>query len=223
MQHLLAAYRRNDITFVRGEGSFLYDLDGNKYLDFATGIAVNGLGHNNQYLNDKLKEQIDKLWHCSNLFRNPEQEKYAKRLCEISFANRVFFCSSGLEANEAAVKIIRKFHHDHHHFEKDTITVLEHGFHGRSIAMLSACSNAKNSHDGFHPLVKGFHSSGKSIEELIESINERTQAVMFELVQSEGGVHILSKKIKSCTKFKNCAVNNQKLYIFSLKIVYNSQ
>jgi len=195
MQHLLSAYKRNNVVFVKGEGCFLYDIDGNKYLDFASGIAVNGLGHNNAHLNEKLKEQIDKLWHCSNLFRNLEQERYAQRLCEISFADRVFFCSSGLEANETAVKIIRKFHHERQNAEKEYILTLNNGFHGRSIAMLSACANNHNIHEGFQPLVKGFKACGKSVEELVESINETTQAVMFELVQSEGGVHILTKAV----------------------------
>ena len=92
MQHLLSAYRRNDLVITRGEGCFLYDVDGNEYLDFATGIAVNALGHNNHYINEKLKQQIDKLWHCSNIFRNDVQEKYAKMLCEVSCTEKVFFC-----------------------------------------------------------------------------------------------------------------------------------
>ena len=207
MQHLVSAYKRNNLFIVRGEGSFLFDDSGNKYLDFATGIAVNGLGHGNKYINDKLKEQIDRLWHCSNLFRIEGQENYAQRLCDISFADRVFFCSSGLEANEAAVKFIRKYHHDNHHFEKDEIIVFNDGFHGRSIAMLSACSQTKAAHEGFYPLVKGFKSIAKTMDEIEESINEKTLAVMFELVQSEGGVHAFPQKfvdkiVSLCKKHK---------------------
>jgi len=207
MQHLLPAYRRNDLIIAKGEGCFLYDEEGGRYLDFATGIAVNALGHNNQYINEKLKQQVDKLWHCSNLFRNDVQEEYARKLCEISFADRVFFCSSGLEANEAAVKIIRKYHHQRQNIGKEYVLTLDQGFHGRSIAMLSACANNSKMHEGFYPMNKGFKACGSSVEELVESINETTQAVMFELIQSEGGVNIISrpaleKIVSLCKKFE---------------------
>lgn len=193
MQHLLSAYKRNNLVISKGDGCFLYDSEGKRYLDFATGIAVNALGHNNSFLNEALKSQVDKLWHCSNLFRSEVQEKYARRLCEISFADRVFFCSSGLEANETAVKIIRKFHYQRQNIGKEYVLTLNNGFHGRSIAMLSACAANLKLHEGFLPLVKGFKSCQARVEELIESINETTSAVMFELVQSEGGVNIISK------------------------------
>jgi len=207
MQHLLSAYKRNNLVITHGDGCFLYDDKGERYLDFATGIAVNALGHNNEYINSKLKLQIDRLWQCSNLFRNNTQEEYAKKLCEISFADRVFFCSSGLEANESAVKIIRKFHYQRQNIGKNYILTLNNGFHGRSIAMLSACANNTKLHEGFAPLTDGFKSCVASEEELIESINESTQAVMFELVQSEGGVHIISRRaldkiVSLCKKFE---------------------
>ena len=109
MSNILPTYPRSSLTFAYGKGSYLYDINGEKYLDFGAGIAVNSLGYAHPYLNRKLKEQSEKLWHVSNVYQIPEQEKLAERLCKISFADYVFFCNSGTESIEAAIKIARRY------------------------------------------------------------------------------------------------------------------
>ena len=112
MSNVLPTYPRSELDFTHGKGSYLFSKSGDKYLDFGTGIAVNSLGYSHPYLNNKLKEQIDKLWHLSNVYQIPQQELLAKRLCEISFAKYVFFCNSGTEAVEASIKIARRFFYE---------------------------------------------------------------------------------------------------------------
>ena len=109
MTNILPTYPRSNLEFTHGKGCYLYSLDGNEYLDFGSGIAVNSLGYSHEYLNNKLLEQSEKLWHVSNIYQIPQQEKLAKRLCEISFADYAFFCNSGTEAVEASIKIARRY------------------------------------------------------------------------------------------------------------------
>ena len=111
MTNILPTYPRSNLAFTHGEGCYLYSSDGNKYLDFGSGIAVNSLGYSNDYLNKKLIEQSEKLWHVSNIYQIPEQERLAKRLCDVSFADYAFFCNSGTEAVEASIKIARRYFH----------------------------------------------------------------------------------------------------------------
>ena len=110
MNNVLPTYPRTNLNFTHGEGSYLYEVNGDQYLDFGTGIAVNSLGYSHKYLNDKLKDQIDKLWHLSNVYQIPQQDMLAKRLCELCFADYVFFCNSGAEAVEASIKIARRYY-----------------------------------------------------------------------------------------------------------------
>ena len=114
MNNVLPTYPRTNLNFTHGEGSYLFEVNGDQYLDFGTGIAVNSLGYSHKYLNDKLKDQIDKLWHLSNVYQIPQQDMLAKRLCELCFADYVFFCNSGAEAVEASIKIARRFYFNKH-------------------------------------------------------------------------------------------------------------
>jgi len=154
MPHVMNTYGRLPIALSHGQGCWLWDTQGRKYLDGLGGIAVNTLGHAHPKLVPALQEQIGKLIHSSNYYEVPLQEQLAERLCEISGLESVFFCSTGLEANEAALKIARKYGHDRG-IERPEIIVYEGAFHGRSIATLSATANPKIQ-AGFAPLVEGF-------------------------------------------------------------------
>lgn len=185
-------YRRCDTVMVRGEGAYLFDSKGKQYLDFATGIAVNALGHNHPHLNKALKSQADEMWLCSNLFRNEQLERFSQRLVGASFAASAFFCSSGTEAVEAAIKFIR-----YTHFAKETgrnrIITFKNGFHGRTMAAISAGGNAI-AREGFGPLLDGFDSvEWENLEAVEAAITEQTAAIMLEPVQGEGGVNVASQ------------------------------
>src|SRR5579883_1563200 len=127
---VMPVYRRSELVMVHGEGCYLFDEAGKRYLDFATGIAVNALGHCHPHLVRALKDQAGQLWHCSNLYRIPLQEKLAARLVEATFADTVFFCSSGAEAVECGLKMIRRYHHASHMPERHRVVTFEGGFHG---------------------------------------------------------------------------------------------
>jgi len=188
MTNVLPTYPRSNLEFTHGLGSYLYTKSGEKFLDFGTGIAVNSLGYSNPYLNDKLKEQIDKLWHLSNVYQIPEQEKLAKRLCDNSFADYVFFCNSGTEAIEASIKIARRYFHDtKNSSNKKEILSFSGSFHGRTIGALAAGGPDKLS--SFNTTVNDF----KFLEfgdhqQLQNSISKKTAAVIIEPIQGEGGV-----------------------------------
>lgn len=176
-------YNRYPIEFVKGDGVNLFDSNGDKYMDLLSGIAVTGLGHKNNKLVNAAVDQIDKLWHVSNLFTSTPQEKLAQKLCSKSGMNRAFFCNSGTEANEAAIKFARKYGNG-----KSTIITTDGGFHGRTMGSLAASAQEKL-WDGFHPLTPGFVSVPfNNIEAITNSIDNNTIGVMLEPVQGENGI-----------------------------------
>ena len=189
---LLPTYARADIAFDRGEGAYLYSTDGKKYLDFASGIAVTGLGHAHPHLVAALTEQAKKLWHCSNLFQIPGQQRLGERLVENSFADTVFFGNSGAEALECAIKMVRKYHDTAGNPGKYRVIGCHGSFHGRTLATLAAAGNEKYL-KGFDPVVDGFdHVAFENLNELRAAITEETAAILVEPVQGEGGVRAAS-------------------------------
>ena len=188
--HVMHTYGRLPMAMSHGQGCWVWDTDGKKYLDGLGGIAVNTLGHAHPKLVPALQEQIGRLIHTSNYYGAPLQEKLAAKLCELSGMSRVFFCNSGLEANEAALKIARKFGHDKG-IERPEVIVYEKAFHGRSIATLSATANPKIQ-AGFGPLVEGFVRVPLNDVSAIESAaseHPNIVAVFLEVIQGEGGVN----------------------------------
>lgn len=188
--HTMNTYARLPIAMERGQGVRVWDVNGKSYLDGLGGIAVNTLGHNHPKLVPALQDQIAKIIHSSNYYHVPNAEVLAKKLTELSHMTNVFFCSTGLEANEAALKLARKFGHDKG-IDKPEIVVYEHAFHGRSIATLSATGNPKVQ-KGFEPLVEGFiRVPLNDIEALKKATegNPNVVAVFFETIQGEGGIH----------------------------------
>jgi acetylornithine aminotransferase len=184
-------YGRQPITFTHGEGVWLFDAEGNKYLDALAGVAVNGLGHAHPKLVKAISEQAAKLIHVSNIYHIAEQEALADKLAEISGMDKVFFCNSGCEANEAAIKLARLYGHNKG-IEAPEIIVMERSFHGRTMATLSATGNRK-AQAGFEPLVSGFIRVPYDDIEAVKTIASRKNnvvAVLVEPVQGEGGVHI---------------------------------
>ena len=185
--YLLPVYRRSDVKMMRGDGVYLYDDMGKEYLDFASGIATNSLGHNHPAMIAALNSQAGQLWHCSNMFRNQPLEDFARALCDACFADKVFFCSSGTEAVEAAIKIIRRYHYVKGN-NRPLIIAADGAFHGRTTGALAACSNA-TSKQGFEPLMNGFaHVPFNDIEAIYALDNTQVAAIMLETVQGEGGV-----------------------------------
>lgn len=190
--HVMNTYGRVPIALSHGQGCRVWDINGKEYLDALAGIAVNTLGHNHPRLVPALQDQIAKLIHTSNYYHVPGQEQLAKKLAELSGMTNAFFCSTGLEANEAALKLARKFGHDKG-IEKPQIVVYEKAFHGRSIATLSATGNEKVQ-KGFGPLVEGFiRVPLNDIEALREATagNPNVVAVFFETIQGEGGINAM--------------------------------
>ncbi|RYF34887.1 MAG: aspartate aminotransferase family protein [Comamonadaceae bacterium] len=188
--HVMNTYGRLPIALSHGQGCRVWDTNGKAYLDGLGGIAVNTLGHNHPELVPALQDQLTKLIHSSNYYHVPGQEKLAAKLVELSGMTNVFFCSTGLEANEAALKLARKFGHDKG-IERPEIVVYQHAFHGRSIATLSATGNPKIQ-AGFGPLVEGFiRVPLNDIEALKKATegNPNVVAVFFETIQGEGGIH----------------------------------
>ncbi|MDF2095716.1 aspartate aminotransferase family protein [Aquibaculum arenosum] len=185
---LMRNYARADLAFERGEGAWLYTEDGRRFLDFTAGIAVCSLGHAHPHLVQALQEQAAKLWHTSNLFRIPQGEKLAARLAERSFAERVFFCNSGVEAFEAAAKIVRKHFADRGEPKRHRIIACSGSFHGRSLAAIAASGNAKYL-EGFGPAAPGYDQVpfGAS-NELRNAITDETAAILVEPIQGEGGI-----------------------------------
>jgi acetylornithine aminotransferase len=191
--HVMNTYGRLPIALSHGQGCRVWDVNGKSYLDALGGIAVNTLGHNHPELVPALQDQIGKLIHCSNYYHVPLQETLAAKLVELSGLENVFFCSTGLEANEAALKLARKFGHDKG-IARPEVVVYEKAFHGRSIATLSATGNPKVQ-AGFGPLVEGFIRVPLNNIEAIKAAtanNPNVVAVFFEAIQGEGGVHPIS-------------------------------
>jgi len=191
MSHVMNTYARQPVAFVKGQGVWLWDEAGKKYLDALAGIAVNTLGHNHPRLVHALTEQIGRIIHSSNLFRIPLQEAAADRIAEITGLGEVFFCNSGLEANEAAIKIARKYGHDRGVAEP-AIIVMEKAFHGRSLATLSATGSRKVQ-AGFEPLVQGFVRVPLNDLDAVRQVaahNKNVVAVFIEPIQGEGGINV---------------------------------
>jgi len=186
--HMLPVFARADVAFERGEGPWLIATDGERYLDFTSGVAVNALGHAHPHLVAALQEQAAKLWHVSNLFTIPEGERLAGRLCDASFADVVFFCNSGAEAMEAAIKTARKFQAASGHPERYRLITFEGAFHGRTLATLAAGGQQKYL-EGFGPRVEGFDQVPLGdIEAVKKAIGPETAGIIIEPWQGEGGV-----------------------------------
>jgi acetylornithine/N-succinyldiaminopimelate aminotransferase len=184
----MPVYSRADIQFERGQGAYLFDTEGRKYLDFASGIAVTSLGHCHPTLVAALTEQGNKLWHTSNLFRVPGQEKLAARLTGLTFADTVFFTNSGVEAWECGVKLIRKHFYSKGQPEKNRIIVIEGAFHGRTMGAISA-SKAEKMVKGFGPLLEGFDQVAfGNLNELRAAVTPQTAAINIEPILGEGGI-----------------------------------
>ncbi len=190
MPHLMNTYGRLPIALTHGRGCWVWDEQGRKYLDALAGIAVNTLGHAHPKLVPALQEQVGRLIHCSNYYEVPLQEQLAERLCALSGLTKAFFCSTGLEANEAALKIARKYGHDRG-VERPEIVVYDNAFHGRSIATLSATANPKVQ-AGFGPLVEGFVRvplNDLAALERVAAERPNVVAVFLETIQGEGGIN----------------------------------
>ena len=189
---VLPSYSRAKLSFVKGEGSWLVEADGRRFLDFASGIAVMALGHGHPALVAALTEQASKLWHTSNLYTVPEQEALARRLVEHTFADTVFFCNSGTEATELAVKMARKYRYESEHPERTTILTFEGAFHGRSIAAISAAGSEKLT-KGFGPLLPGFRQLPFGDHDALRAAAAEPDvgAIMVEPVQGESGIRPL--------------------------------
>jgi len=185
---LLPTYARAPIALERGEGAWAITADGTRYLDFGAGIAVNSLGHAHPHLVEALTQQAQRIWHTSNLYTMPDGEKLARRLCEATFAERVFFTNSGAEANECAIKMARKYHAAKGHPERYRIVTFEGAFHGRTLATIAAGGQQKYI-DGFGPKVDGFDQVPFDDEAALKAaIGPETAALMIEPIQGEGGL-----------------------------------
>jgi acetylornithine/N-succinyldiaminopimelate aminotransferase len=186
--HLLPVFARVDLGFERGEGVWLVATNGERYLDFTSGVAVNALGHCHPHLVTALQEQATRLWHMSNLFQSPDGERLAARLCEASFADFVFFANSGAEAMECAIKITRKYHAAKGHPERYRIITFEGAFHGRTLATLAATGSAKYL-EGFGPPMDGFDQVALGdLDAVKKAIGPQTAGILIEPLQGEGGV-----------------------------------
>ena len=191
MSAILNTYNRKKIAFSKGKGAFLYGTNGKKYLDFVQGIAVNCLGHANNYLINSISKQSKKLWHVSNAFIIPEQERLAKRLKQKTFADYVFFQNSGAEATEAAIKFARRYFYSKGQPRKNRVLCINNSFHGRTLATIFA-SNSKKATEGFGPKVDGFdHFNFGDHKSLEKSITSRTAAIMVETILGEGGIKVI--------------------------------
>jgi len=187
---LMPTYARLPLVLEKGEGAVVTDIEGKTYLDFVSGIAVNSLGHCDTQLIDRLKAQSETLLHVSNLYYNLPQIELATCLVDHSFADKVFFCNSGAEAVEAAIKLARKFAHEQMSGERFEIITAEQSFHGRTMAALSATGQTKY-HQGFEPLLPGFkHVPFDDVEAIEKAITPQTAAILLEPIQGEGGVRI---------------------------------
>lgn len=199
MSHLFPTYTKKKIQLAQGKGATLYSKDGKSYLDFMAGIAVTNLGHGHPAVVQALHKQADLLWHASNLFYYDIQEEAAKLLANTSVCDYVFFCNSGTEANEAAIKLARKA------TEKTHIVTMKQSFHGRTLGSMAATGQA-NVHSGFGPMLESFsYANFNDVVSLEEAITPNTAAIMVEVVQGEGGVHVMSEAFaaaltKVCTQ-----------------------
>lgn len=188
--HLLPTYARVNLAFVRGEGAWLTATDGERYLDFTGGVAVNALGHAHPHLLEALTTQAKAVWHVSNLYRIPEAERLAERLCAATFADLVFFGNSGAEAMECAIKMARKYHAANGDPDRFRIITFEGAFHGRTLATLAA-GGQKKYLEGFGPVAEGFDQVPfVDLDAVRRAIGPQTAAVLIEPIQGEGGVRV---------------------------------
>jgi acetylornithine/N-succinyldiaminopimelate aminotransferase len=189
--HLLPTYARADLAFERGEGAWLIATHGDRYLDFSSGVAVNALGHAHPHLVAAITEQARKVWHVSNLYRIPEAERVAERLCAASFADTVFFCNSGAEAMECAIKMARKYQSVSGKPERYRIITFEGAFHGRTLATLAA-GGQKKYLEGFGPAAEGFDQiSFGDLAATRRALVSETAAILIEPIMGEGGVRVV--------------------------------
>ena len=187
--NIMPTYNRKPVKFTKGEGVYLFDSDGKKYLDALCGLAVTSLGHSHPLITNTLREQSEKLIHTSNAFNIDSQEKLAKRLCQLTGMENAFFCNSGAESVEAAIKIARKFGHDNN-YENPKIIVMSNSFHGRTMGAMSATANS-SSHDAFGPILDGLiRVKFNKIDEIHEALKNHhdVSAILLEPVQGEGGI-----------------------------------
>ena len=184
---ILGVYNPLDIEVDHGDGVYLYSKEGTRYLDFTSGIGVTSLGHSHPSLVSALKDQADKIWHCSNLFKIGNQKVVADKITKNSFAESVFFCNSGTEAVEAGIKVIRKFFNDKN-IKKTKVICAKNAFHGRTYAAISASGKSKLT-EGFEPILKGFKQVPFNDSKILsKNIDDETAAIMIETVQGEGGI-----------------------------------
>ena len=189
---LLPTYARSQLAFERGEGAYLFTASGERYLDFASGVAVTALGHAHPHLVKALTEQNEKLWHVSNLHRIPAQERLADRLCHATFADYAFFANSGAEAVEGAIKVARRYHFKQGEPERYRFVTFEGAFHGRTLATIAAGGQPKHL-EGFGPPVEGFdHVAAGDVGAVEAAIGEETAGVMIEPIMGEGGMREVS-------------------------------
>ncbi len=210
--YLMETYGERNLELVKGRGVYVYTKENKKYLDFGSGIAVNSLGHCHPKLIKSITNQSKKIWHTSNLYFNEKQEKYAKKICMQTFADKVFFTNSGAEAIECGIKIIRKYFFSKGFRKKNKIITFSGAFHGRTITAISAQKNLKYS-NGFGPLLKGFEQVlFNDIQSLKRKIKKDTAAILIETIQGEGGIRPVELKyLKELRKI--CNENNILLFI----------
>ncbi|NLZ84057.1 MAG: aspartate aminotransferase family protein [Clostridiales bacterium] len=192
--YLMQTYKRFQIVLDKGEGLYLYDINGKKYLDFASGIGVYSLGYANKEYNESLKKQIDKLLHTSNLFYNAPATEAAEKLARASAMNRVFFTNSGAEAVEGAIKLARKYYYKKYGKADSEIIAMENSFHGRTMGALSV-TGTKKYREAFEPLIAGVKfAEFNNLESVISLVNDKTCAILMEPIQGEGGLHPASEE-----------------------------
>src|SRR5438128_6390253 len=193
--HLLPTYARVDLAFERGEGAWLIATNGDRYLDFGSGVAVNGLGHCHPHLVTAMTAQLSKVWHVSNLYKIPDGERLATRLCEASFADVAFFANSGAEAVECAIKMARKYQAASGKGERYRIITFEGAFHGRTLATIAA-GGQKKYLEGFGPVVEGFDQMPfGDLEAVKRAIGSETAAILIEPIMGEGGVRVVPPEL----------------------------
>ncbi len=193
-RYLMQTYTRQPLAIAQGRGTKVYDFEGREYLDFVGGIAVNILGHGHPDLVRAIQDQAAQLIHTSNLYYTEPQVRLAQVLVDHSFAHKAFFCNSGAEANEAAIKLVRRYSHDKYGAGRFEIVTMKNSFHGRTMATLTATGQDKVQ-KGYDPLTPGFrYVAFNSFEELTEAVTNKTAAIMLEPIQGEGGVHVANRE-----------------------------
>ena len=201
-QYVMNTYGRFPIAPVKGQGCYVWDADGKEYLDFLGGIAVCVLGHCDPRLQKVIQEQAARLWHISNLYWIEPQVELAEKLVKLSGLGKAFFCNSGAEANEAAIKLARKYFYRQQQTEKYQIISFKDSFHGRTLSTVAATGQEKY-HEGFAPLPEGFlHARFNDIDSVKSLLNEHTAAIMVEPIQGEGGIHPAAPSF-----LKNCGLS----------------